>query len=221
MGNQKDNWGFVSATILIAALIIAGCGTSKNVKQVRQTVEEAYEIQKPINVRTSKDDKRPDWTKLTTFEDGGNVYFSGGFLNGADYALTIRCANAEALKVASQSISQFIRSEFSSFVQGSNTGVNDVERHVEDGIATFARSLHIQGIRQKEVYYEEMFMPSVMTSTFNVWVQLEISKADYMKAKAEIIQKLHDKFKAAGEIEAKEKAEKLLEELKDEVRSSA
>ena len=53
---------------------------------------------------------RPDWTRLTAFQKDGYVYFTGGVLNGADYPLSIRCANAEALKVATQSISQYIRS---------------------------------------------------------------------------------------------------------------
>ena len=107
---------FISLTIFIMAFtlsVLSGCGTSKAVKQARQSALEAYEIQKPIQVRTSKDDKRPKWTRQTSFEtDDGLMYFTGGYLNGADYSLTIRCANAEALKVAIQSISQFIRSEF-------------------------------------------------------------------------------------------------------------
>ena len=47
---------------------------------------------------------RPDWTRLTAFQKDVHVYFTGGFLNGADYPLSLRCANAEALKVAAQSI---------------------------------------------------------------------------------------------------------------------
>jgi len=200
----------------------AGCGTSKSVKNIRKTAQEAYEIQKPILVRTSLDldDKRPDWVRNTSFEnDEGMMYFTGGFLNGADYSLTIRCANAEALKVAIQSISQFIRAEFTHYVKGSNAPGRDIDRYVEDGIATFTESLHMQGIRQREIYYEEVFSPTVMTPAYNVWVQLEMSKAEYLHAKAEVLHRLRDKFRRAGEIEAKEKAEKLLEELKKEAGS--
>jgi len=212
--------GFISI-ILILVFLFAGCGTSKNVKLARQAVQEACEIRKPIQIRTSKDDKRPEWTHKTSFEDGGKIYFAGGFLNGSDYSVTVRCANAEALKIASQSISQFIRSEFSSFVQGSNTGSGGVDRYVEDGIATFVHNLHIQGVKQKEVYYEEVFSPTVMQPAYNVFVILEMSKADYLQAKAKVLRKLRDRFSKAGEKEAKEKAEKLLEELKNEVHSSA
>jgi len=211
------HWQFISVTILILSFVIAGCGTSKSVKQARQSVREAYEIQKPIQVRTSKDDKRPEWTKKTSFEtDEGMMYFTGGFLSGADYSLTIRLANAEALKVAVQSISQFIRAEFTEYVKGSNAPGTSLDRYVEDGIATFVHNLHMQGVRQKEVYYEEVFSPSVMQPAYNVFVMLEMGKADYLQAKAEVLRKLRDRFRKAGETEAKEKAEKLLEELKRE-----
>ena len=46
---------------------------------------------------------------------------------------------------------------------------------------------------------------------------MEISKADYLKAKAEALRKLRDDFADAGQLEAKEKAERLLEGLKGEV----
>jgi len=61
-------------------------------------------------------------------------------------------------------------------------------------------------------------MPRHMRPTYNVWVQLEMSKADYLKAKADVLRRLKDKFSGVGETEAKKKAEKLLEELKHEAR---
>ena len=137
-------------------------------------------------------------------------------MNGADYSVSIRCANAEALKVTIQSISQFIRAEFSSYAQGPNTNDEGIERYVEDGIATFTKNLHLQGIKQKELYWEEMLNPGAVQSTYNVWVMLEMDKADYVTAKADVLRNLRDKFADAGQAEAKEKAEKLLEELKEE-----
>ncbi len=211
------HWGSIIIIFIISALLFTGCGTSKAVKQARQTALEAYETQKPVQVRTSLDDGRPKWTKQIVFEDdSGMVYFSGAYLNGADYPVTVRCANAEALKVAVQSISQFIRSEFTQYMKGSNLPFNPIDRYVEDGISTFTGSLHLQGVQQKEIYYEEIFSPSVMTPAYNVWVQLEISKSDYLFAKAEVLRHLRDKFSKEGQQEAKEKAEKLLEELKEE-----
>jgi hypothetical protein len=211
-------WKLISL-IIFGIFLLTGCGTSKTVKQARQAVKDAYEVQKPIQVRTSKDDDRPEWTHKTSYEDDGNLYFTGGFFNGSDYSVTVRCANAEALKVAIQSISQFIRAEFTQYVHGSNVGAGGVDRYVEDGIATFVDSLHMQGVRQKEVYYyEEIFSPSVMQPTFNVFVMLEMGKADYLHCKAEVLRRLRNKFSKVGEKEAKEKAERLLEELKQEVR---
>jgi len=211
------HWQFISVTIFVLSFVLAGCGASKVVKQNRKFVEEAYQLQKPIQVQTSKDDKRPSWTKKTSYEtDEGMMYFTGGFLSGADYSLTIRLANAEALKVAVQSISQFIRAEFTEYVKGSNAPGTSLDRYVEDGIATFVHNLHMQGVRQKEVYYEETFSASVMQPAYNVFVMLEMGKVDYLHAKAEVLRKLRDKFSRAGETEAKEKAQKLLEDLKRE-----
>lgn len=114
--------------------------------------------------------------------------------------MTIRCANAEALKAAVQSISQFIRGEFTEYVQGPNTGADGVERYVEDGIATLVDNLHIQGARQKEIYFEKMFSAQIMRPTFNVWVKLEMSKADYLKAKADALKRLCRPFIVQGNI---------------------
>ena len=206
--------------ILLAgvAVLAVGCSsTPKQVRVVQDQVRAAYEMQKPLQVRTSLEDKRPEWTKVSVSEDqdSGVIYFSGGFQNGSDYAVTILCANAEALKVAVQAISQFIEAEFSSYVHGSNTGSYGVDRYVSDGLATFADALHVQGVRQKDIYYEEMFSPQIMQPTYNVWVRLEMAKVDYLQAKAEVIRKLRSKFDKAGQKAAKEKADKLLQELKE------
>jgi len=115
---------------LIMVIAIVGCGTNKQIKTNQEMVKLAYEVQKPLTVRTSLDDKRPSWIHKSVFEMDGKLYFSGGFTNGSDYSVSIRCANAEALKTAIQSISQFIRAEFSSYVHGSNIGTDGVDRYV-------------------------------------------------------------------------------------------
>jgi hypothetical protein len=207
--------------ILFISLVFNGCGASRAVKMYQAEMKETYELQKPVLIRTSDDDKRPKWTHNTVFEKAGKVYFTGGFVNGTDYAVTIRCANAEALKNLVQAISLYIRAEFSEYVQGSNSTYGQgIERFVEDGIATFAENVHVQGIKQVELYYEEMFSPALMQPSYNVYVKLEMSKADYLKAKADILRNLRDRFQSKGEIEAKEKAENLLQELKDEIKTA-
>ena len=207
-------WKLISLILLV--IFVIGCGG--RVKQARQTVRQMHELKKPLKIRTNRNDDRPKWTKMTSYEEDGYVYFSGGFQNGSDYSVTVRCANAEALKSAVQAISQFIRAEFSMYVHGSNTGAGGVDRFVEDGIATFTRSLHVQGLHQNEVYYEEVFSPSVMQPTFNVWVKLEMTMADYLHAKANVLRRLREGFSRSGETEAKEKANKLLDELKEEAK---
>lgn len=204
-----------SGIVIIISLGLLGCGATKVMN-----LKEAYEIQKPIVVRTSLDDDRPQWTQNTVFELNGKIYFTGGFTDGADYAVSIRCANAEALKSAVQSISQFIRAEFSEYVHGSNSAAGEgVDRYFSDGIATFSENIQVQGIRQAALYYEEMFSPTLMQSTYNVFVKLEMSKADYLHAKASVLKKLRDRFKDEGEIEARKKAEKLLQDLKNEIKT--
>ena len=106
--------------ILFISLVFNGCGASRAVKMYQAEMKETYELQKPVLIRTSDDDNRPKWTHNTVFEKSGKVYFTGRFVNGSDYAVTIRCANAEALKNAVQAISLYIRAEFSEYVQGSN-----------------------------------------------------------------------------------------------------
>ena len=225
MKNYRVHFRFKSIFISLIVLLVfsglfAGCSsTPKRLKASRDAVKEAYELQKPIEVKSSKKDNRPEWTKKSSFEKDGTIHFSGGFLNGSDYSVSVRCANAEALKVAAQSISQYIRSEFSEYAQGSNTGADGVERYVEDGIAAFVDNLHIQGIKQKEVYYEETFSALIMQPTYNVFVMLEIPKADYLKTKSDVLRKLRNKLSKENEYEAKEKAEKLLEDLKKEIQS--
>ena len=126
---------FVLGLVLLE--LFAGCSSTPNVKEARDSVRVAYELQKPVVIQTSKTDDRPDWTKNSASESDSKMYFSGGFLNGSDYSLTVRCANAEAVKVAVQGIGQYIRTEFTEYVQGPNTGSGGVERYVEDGIGEF------------------------------------------------------------------------------------
>jgi hypothetical protein len=222
-GNER---GFVMKRIIFGFVIgvvvgvMVGCGGGEVVKRepVAKQIPPSYAVNRPIVVETSESDSRPSWTKKSVYMDEGNIYFSGGFLNGADYPLTVRCANAEALKVAVGAVSQWIRAEFASHVQGSNNASEGgLERYVEDGIATFTKALHIQGIKQAELYYEEVAYPGRVDTGFNVFVQLTMAKSDYTRAKAEAIQRMKDGFDKDGNIEAKKKAEMILDSLKSEV----
>ena len=210
--------------VLMSVMIFIGVGcstTQKNVSEAPPELKEAYEAQRSYVISSSVNNGRPDWVHKTSFEKDGKMCFAGGFLNGTDYAVTIRCANAEALKVAIQGISQYIRSEFTQHVQGSNTNGDSVDRYVEDGLATFTKNIHTQGINQAELYYEEVISGSVMRPTYNVFIRLEMSKADYLKAKADVLNRLRKDFDKNRQIAAKKKAEKLLDELKQEIREES
>lgn len=205
---------FTGVLFLSLTFFITGCGTSKAVKQAQQSVRQAYEMQKPLTVKTSLNDGRPKWIHNAYFEDDQNIYFTGGYMNGADYSLTIRLATTDAVEYAMNSIGQFIRTEFSSYVQGSNVSGDPLSRYVVDGLAGFTRGLHVSGFKRNAVYYEENFNPNVMKPSYNAWVQLQISRPEYLKAKSDALRQVRDRFKKDGEVEAKKKAEQLLEDLK-------
>lgn len=204
----------ISCVLSVILVLWCCAGTPREVKVAQKQARVIYEMQKPVVATTSKDDGRPGWTKKSSYSDDANVYFTGGYLNGADYPLTIRSANAEAIKVACQGISQFIRAEFSGYIQGTNQAGDRLDRYVSDGIATFTKALHVQGVRQTDIYYEEGFSPTVARPAYNVWVKLEMSKVDYMHAKAEALKALQAKLDQDGDVEAKEKAQELLDSLK-------
>jgi hypothetical protein len=203
--------------IILSMILSSGCSSKLASKEVAQKSSyRSIEMQQPLQIKNSETDQRPVWTKQSSYIKDGNIYFTGGFLNGADYSLTIRCANAEAMKVAIQSISQFVRAEFSDYVQGSNDDQSEMNRYVADGIATLTNNIHIQGVRQKDIYYEELFLPTTNRFAYNVFVVLEVSESDHLKAKMDAIRGFRDKMKDAGQLEAKQKAEDLLDKLKKE-----
>ena len=90
-------------------------------------------------------------------------------------------------------------------------------KQIYDMVAWTIENLHIGGIRQKEIYYEQVFDPLSQTIKYNLWVRLEISKSDYSKAKVDAAQKMLDKAIREKDTEAKEKAMELLEKLREEV----
>ena len=128
---SKQCFQFLILTIVMAFLPF-GCGASKAMKEKQALVE----VQSPIVVTKTGQDKRPDWTSENPFrEDDKGLYFSGGIMGGADYALTIRLAKAEATKNLLESIQIKLRSEFSSAIHGQNRIDNDLGRYATDGVA--------------------------------------------------------------------------------------
>ena len=194
-------------------LLLLGC-TSKAAKQ-----NEAFiEAQKPVIVQKMGQEKRPDWTSEKPYiEDEVGFHFAGGFMGGADYALTLRLAKSEAMKSLLESIQVKARSEFSSAIHGQNRTDGDLGRYVTDTVAWTIDNLRIGGIRQDRIYYEQIFDPVSQAFKYNSWVQLGISRADYVKAKTDATQKLLDKAIRDKDEEAKGKAQELLEKLREEV----
>ena len=137
-------------------------------------------------------------------------------MGGADYTLTLRLARAEATKNLLESIQIKARSEFSSAMQGNNRNQSDIGRYVTDTVAWTVDNIKVRGIRQREIYYEQIFDPASQGFKYNAWVQLEISKADYAKAKVNAAQKLLDKSIREKDEEAKKKGFEVLEKLRQE-----
>ena len=75
-------------------------------------------------------------------------------------------------------------------------------------------NLRVNGIKQREIYYEKVFEPSLQSVQYNAWVQLDIEKDDYIKAKIDAVQRVFDKANLNNDKEAKEKAGELLERLR-------
>ena len=163
--------------------------------------------------KTGKD-KRPIWTSEQPFyEDQGALLFTGGYLGGADYALSLRLAKAEAMKNLLESIELKARAEFSTAMHGQDHDDHDLGRYVTDGVAWTVDNLRIRGIKQNTTYYERIFDPTAQVFKFNSWVQLKISNADYLKAKTDAARRMLDQAVREKNEEAKEKALELLDKL--------
>jgi len=200
--------------ICCLGLLLSGCGGSKVAKQ-----KEAFiEAQKPVVVTKMGQEKRPDWTsEKPYFEDDVGFHFTGGIMGGADYALTLRLAKSEAMKNLLESIQVKARGEFSGAIHGQNRTDGDLGRYVTDTVAWTVENLRIGGITQDRIYYEQIFDPVSQSFKYNSWVQVGISRADYVRAKTDAGQKLLDKAIRDNDQEAKTKAMELLEKLREDV----
>jgi hypothetical protein len=203
----------VLSLFVVPLLVLAyGCGGNKVVKQNQAMAE----LSKPVVMEKTGASQRPEWTTHTTFyEDESGIHFTGGVMGGSDYALTLRLAKSEAIKNLLESVEIKARSEFSSVMHG-NYGNDDIGRYVTDAVAWTVENLQIGGIKQRNIYYEQAFDPGTHRIRYNAWVNLEISKADYVKAKTSAAERLLKKAIREQDAEAKEKALELLERLRDE-----
>jgi hypothetical protein len=168
----------------------------------------------PKTVAKTGDDNRPEWTTHETFtEKDDNFFYTGGVMGGADYALTLRLARSEATKNLLESVEIKARVEFSNALHGQNRNDSDLGRYVTDAVAWTVDNLRVRGIKQRKIYYEQIFDPINRSVKYNTWVQLEIAKADYLKAKVDSAEKLLEKAIRDKDQEVKEKALELLEKL--------
>ena len=199
--------------VLLAFFSLFGCSTGK----VAQQKENLIEVQRPVIVVKTGQDNRPNWTTKQTFiEEDGNLIYTGGIMGGADYALILRIAKGEAIKNLLESVQIKARAEFSSAIHGQNRNENDLGRYVTDAVAWTVDNIKIGGIRQREIYYEQIFDPGNQAFKYNAWVQLQISQSDYLKAKLNAAEKILSKAIREKNDEAKQKAMELLRELQKE-----
>ena len=210
---EKRN-GLVLTTLVLGVIFLPfGCASSKMAKEKEAIIE----VHKPVIVEKTGQDNRPEWTtKETYIEKDGDLIYTGGIFGGADYALTLRLAKSEATKNLLESIQIKARSEFSSAIHGQNRSDTDLGRYVTDAVAWTVDNLKIGGMRQREIYYEQIFDPISQSFKYNAWVQLQISKPDYLKAKTAATEKLLDKAVREKDQEAKQKAMELFEKLRQE-----
>ena len=210
---EKRNGLGLTALVLAVVFLPFGCASSKMANQKEALVE----VHKPVIVEKTGQDNRPEWTtKETYIEKDGDLIYTGGIIGGADYALTLRLAKSEATKNLLESIQIKARAEFSNAIHGQNRSDTDLGRYVTDAVAWTVDNLKIGGMRQREIYYEQIFDPVSQSFKYNAWVQLQISRSDYLKAKTAATEKLLDKAVREKDQEAKENALKLLEKLRQE-----
>ena len=210
---MKATMSVFLAVFIAMPFLGIGCSGGKAVKEK----ETMARFQMPLVVEKSGKDKRPEWTSQKPFsEDDGSLYFTGGYMGGADYALTLRLAKAEATKNLLESVEIKARAEFSSAMHGQNRTEQDIGRYVTDAVAWMVENLRVRGIKQNQIYYEQVFDPMSYGLRYNFWVQVGISKADYAKAKVDAAQRLLDKAMRDNDVEAKEKAMELLDKLQEE-----
>ncbi|MDY6989617.1 MAG: hypothetical protein SWQ30_16340 [Thermodesulfobacteriota bacterium] len=204
----------IAWAILPTALFpVCGCGGNRALKETRKLAQ-SYETY--VMTRTGED-KRPDWTSKKAFiEDDKGLHFTGGHVGGADYAVTVRLAKSEATKNLLESIEIKTRGEFSTAMHGENRNPEDLGRYVTDAVAWVVENLRIRGIHQKEIYYEQVLDPMSQEIKYNAWVQVQISKPDYVKAKVDAARRLLNKTIQEKDEDAKEKALELLKKLEEE-----
>jgi len=167
-------------------------------------------------LETSRNSSKPAWVFKTFKETKGGYEFSGGVTEVSDYALGISEARAEAIKNGVVSIQIKVRSEFTKFAEGSNMAPDSIGKWVGDGIACLADSLYISGIQQKEVYYEKVKYNTQYKPHYNIWILCSISADEYLKAKIDAAQKLVNKYQRDKNEEARQKAEDLLDGLRED-----
>ncbi|MCK4824715.1 hypothetical protein KA005_53680 [bacterium] len=121
-------------------LLPFGCGASNIGKKKASLIE----VHKPVIAEKTGQSKRPDWTsEKPFFEDNSGLHFTGGYMGGADYALTLRLAKSEATKNLLESIEIKTRAEFSSAIHGKNRSEGDLGRYVTDVVAWTVDNLRI------------------------------------------------------------------------------
>ena len=126
---------------LVLVFLLIGCGANKVARQ-KATLAEARQ---PLLVRTSENDKRPDWaSEEPFFEDDEALHFAGGYIGGADYALTLRLAKAEAIKNLLESVEMKARVEFSHAIHGQNRDEDDLGRYVTDAVGWTIDNLRVR-----------------------------------------------------------------------------
>jgi hypothetical protein len=129
----------------------------------------------PKTITKTGEDNRPEWTTEETFMEKDDTFFyTGGVMGGANYALTLRLAKSEATKNLLESVEIKARVEFSNALHGQNKNDRDLGRYVTDAVAWTADNLRVRGIRQKKIYYEQVFDPQSQSFKYNPAVRENI-----------------------------------------------
>jgi hypothetical protein len=207
---------FETSCVVISCFVffLSACSAGRFFDQNRALAN----MEAPVVLEKTGQDGRPEWiSEKPYFEDVNGYQFTGGIVGGTDFGLTMRLAKAEATKNLLESIQVKASGEFSSAVQGQNQTDSDLGRYATDAVAWIIDNLSIGGIQQKQIYYERIFDPASQSVKYNIWVQLEIGRSDYQKAKIDAAERLLNRAVLEKDQEAKKKAEELLDKLRQEL----
>ncbi|MDB5102053.1 MAG: hypothetical protein JWM80_6474 [Cyanobacteria bacterium RYN_339] len=188
------------ALVLAAALLTGGCFAQQPAKGSSKVVE------------TSS--RKPDWADKRFMEKDGKLYFVGTVAAVRDLALGEEQAEYQAKKVVASSIQETFQREFSTATSGSNSlaAGSPLGQAIESALSASTDRIKIRGMMPMERYWErvETVTDDGVASSYNVMLLVVVPKAEYDRAKSQVV----DETARIEQVQADAKAREALERVR-------